>query len=42
MKSKMITDPRELYKFLATLGVELVNMMFASDDVVWTSWKFTS
>ena len=37
-KSKMITDPQEMYRFLATPGVEVTNLLFASDDVVWVAW----
>jgi len=33
-KSKMITDPQELYMFLATPGIEVANLVFASVDVV--------
>ena len=36
----MISDPYELYRFLATPGIEVTNLMFASDDVVWASWRF--
>jgi len=36
-KSKMITDPQELYRFLAIPGIEVSNLVFASDDVVWAS-----
>jgi len=25
--------------FLATRGIEVANLVFASDDVVWLSWK---
>ena len=39
-KSKMISDPHELYRFLANPGIEVANLMFASDDVVWASWRF--
>ena len=39
-KSKMITDPRELYRFLVTPGIEVVNLMFASDQVCWASWRY--
>jgi len=39
-KSKMISDPHELYRFLATPGIEAANLMFASDGVVWASWRF--
>ena len=37
-ESMMISDPHELYMFLATPGIEVANLMFASDDVV--SWRF--
>jgi len=37
--TKIITEPKELYGFLATPGIEVVNLVFASDDVVWLSWK---
>jgi hypothetical protein len=29
-----------LYKFLVTPGIEVANMIFASDQVVWISWRF--
>jgi len=38
-KTTIITEPRELYGFLATPGIEVTNLVFASDDVVWLSWK---
>ena len=38
-RTKIITEPHELYRFLATPGVEVSNRAFASDDVVWLSWK---
>jgi len=37
--TKIITEPKELYCFLATPGIEVLNLVFASDDVVWLSWK---
>jgi len=37
--TKVITEPKELYGFLATPGIEVVNLVFASDDVFWLSWK---
>jgi hypothetical protein len=40
--TKIITEPQELYRFLATPGVEVTNHAFASDDVVWLSWKETA
>jgi len=38
-KTKIITEPRQLYIFLATPDIEVTNLVFASDDVVWLSWK---
>jgi len=38
-KTKIITEPRELYSFLATPDIEVTKLVFASDDVVWLSWK---
>ena len=39
-KPKMISDTHEIYRFLVTSGIEFVNLMFASDAVVWASWRF--
>ena len=39
-KSSIITDPNELYRFLSTPGIEVTNLLFASDEVVWISWRF--
>ena len=39
-KSTLITDPNELYRFLSTPGIEVTNLLFASDEVVWISWRF--
>lgn len=39
-KSKMITDSHELYRFLATPGIEVTQLLFVSDDVVWLNWCF--
>jgi len=38
----MISDPQEFYTFLATSGIELANLVFASVDVVFASWRFVS
>jgi len=38
--SNLILDSHELYSFLATPGIEVANLMFASDEVVWASWCF--
>jgi hypothetical protein len=40
VRTKMISEPRELYRFLAMPGIEVTSLMFASDDVVWASWRF--
>ena len=40
-QTTIISDPKEHYRFLATPGIEVTNLMFANDDVVWISWKFT-
>jgi len=34
-QTKVIWEPKELYIFLDTSGIEVSNMMFASDDVDW-------
>jgi hypothetical protein len=39
-KTKIITNSRDLYRFLATAGIEVLILIFASDAVVWTSWRF--
>jgi len=41
-KSMMISDPQEIYRFLATPGIEVAHLVFASDDVVWASWRFVA
>ena len=38
-RTKIITQPHDLYRFIATPGVEITNLAFPSDDVVWLSWK---
>jgi len=37
--TKIIKEPKELYGFLSTPSIEVVNLVFASDDVFWLSWK---
>ena len=39
-KTRMISDPHELYRFLVTPGFEVIILLFASDEVVWVSWRF--
>jgi hypothetical protein len=40
--TRMISDPQELYLFLSTPGIEVANLLFASDYVVWDSWRYTN
>jgi hypothetical protein len=39
-KTELISEPKELYKFLSTPGIEVVSLLFASDQVVWVSWHY--
>jgi hypothetical protein len=39
-KIKLITDPLELHTFLSMQGIEVANLVFANDRVVWASWRF--
>jgi len=41
-QSKVISEPKELYNFLATPGIGVTNLAFASDHVVWISWKYSA
>jgi len=41
-QTKLISEPHELYRFLVAPGIEVQNMMFANDDVVWISWQILS
>ena len=36
----MISDPQELFRFLATPEIEVNNLLFAGDEVVWVTWKY--
>ena len=38
-QTKLISEPKELYRFLVTPGIEVQNLLFADDDVVWISWQ---
>jgi len=37
--TRVITEPKDLYGFLSTPGIEVMNV-FASDEVIWISWKY--
>ena len=41
-QTKVISERKELYRFLLTPVNEVMNLMFASDDVVWFSWKYAA
>ena len=41
-RTKIITVPYELYRYLDTPVVELTNLTFATNDVVWLSWKLSA
>jgi lipopolysaccharide biosynthesis glycosyltransferase len=41
-QTKLISEPHELYIFLVTPGIEVVNIIFASDDAVCISWQYSS
>jgi len=36
---KIITVQKDLYGFVATPGVDVTNLAFAGDDVIYISWK---
>jgi len=38
-QSEVIPELKELYSFLATPGIEVKNLTFASVDLVWITWK---
>jgi len=38
----LISQPAELYRSLVMPGVEVQNMLFANDDVVWISWQYSA
>jgi len=38
--TKFFTEPKDLYGFIATPGVEVMNIAFAGDDVVHNSCKY--
>ena len=40
-RAKIITEPHVMYRFLATPGVEVTNLAFASDDVFRLWWKIS-
>ena len=41
-QAKLISDPNELHRFLATPGIEVQNLLFASDSFLWASWRYAA
>jgi hypothetical protein len=41
-QKKTITDPQELYRFPATPGVEVANLLLAGDEVVLVTWMYVA
>jgi len=41
-QTKVISEPKDLYSFLAKPGIEVTNLALAGDDVVWISWKHSA
>jgi hypothetical protein len=39
-KSKVIADLQELFRFLATPSIEVTNLLFAVDEVLWAKWNY--
>ena len=39
-QTRLITDPQVLYRFLVTPGIELTNLSFAGEEVVWVMWRY--
>jgi len=38
-QTNVISEPKKLYSILAMPGIEVTNLAFESDAVVWISWK---
>jgi hypothetical protein len=36
----MIADPQELFRFLAKPRIQMTNLLFAGEEVVWVTWKY--
>ena len=39
-KTELISDSQELYRFLATPGMDVVNLLYASHRVVLGAWNY--
>jgi len=40
--NKEITEPKELYGYLATPGIKVMNLVFANDGIIWISWMYVA
>ena len=38
-QTQLISDQQDLYRFLATPGIEVASLLFAGDTVCWISWR---
>jgi len=38
-QTQLISDPKDLYRFLATPDIEVANLVFAGDSVFWIAWR---
>jgi hypothetical protein len=38
-KTKMISEPQELYRCLARPGIKVMKLIFTSGDIVWMLWR---
>jgi len=38
-QTQLISDPQDLYRFLATPDIEVASLLFAGDTVCWISWR---
>ena len=38
--TKIIKDPKDLYGFVSTPDIDVTNLVFSSDDLVWIARKY--
>jgi len=39
IQTKLISNPQELHRSLATPGIEVAKLLFAGDEIVWVAWR---
>ena len=39
-KTRKIADPHDQFRFYATPDIEVTNLLFTGDDVIWVTWKY--